>query len=246
MEHRTWGKWFFYMAAWSLPSFSSISYVAWNGKVVWLHICSLATVEAHTRAQESGFPNTLMWNAGFMQNSVRWLYLSPGKHSPLAFIANPSLLAGVLPVYAADWVCTGLYTSVAAFASITHSWSSIDAPCWDQRKRSISQLFTTSTSPQFDSIPFRSDFTDPTGTYFSNEIHGTLVQKHNQIIQNRRGNLILQTSPHTNEFLFFRRQQVTILITDKNNGNTDVSKTNHTTVLVLKKLSDGKRVRVRG
>lgn len=189
--------------SWSLPGFSCISYVAWDGKVVWLHICNLATIEAHCRALESGFLNTLMWYAGFMHNSVRWLHLSPGKHSPLVFITNPSLLAGLLPVYAADWVGTSPYASVAAFASITHSWSSIGAPCWDQRTWSINQLFTTSTSPQFDSIPFKSDFSDPTGKYFSNEIHSTLVQKHNPIIQNTRGNLILLTSPHTTEFLFF-------------------------------------------
>lgn len=97
---------------------------------------------------------------------------------------------------------TCLYTSAAAFTSITHSWSSIDALCWDQRTRSLNQLFTTSTSPQFHSIPYKSDFTDPTGKCFSNKIHGTLVRKHSPITENRRGNLILLISPHTTEFLF--------------------------------------------
>lgn len=218
MERRAWGKRIFYMATVGhCQVFPHISDVAWDGKDVWLHICDLATTEEHSRALECGVLNTLVWYAGFMHNGARWLHLSPGKHSLLAFIANPSVLTGLLPVYAADWVGTSPYTSGAAFTSITHSWSSIGAP---QRTRSLNQLFTTSTSPQFGSIPFKSDFTDPTEKYFSNEIHGTLVRKHHPIIQNRRGNLILLTSPHTTEFFFFfRKQQVLILINDRNNGN---------------------------
>lgn len=65
-------------------------------------MCHLATTAAHSRALEAAFLNTLMRYAGFLHNSVRQLPLSQGKHSALAFIANPSLLAGLVPVYATD------------------------------------------------------------------------------------------------------------------------------------------------
>lgn len=76
MEQRAWGRWLFYMATvGQCQVFPYISYV-WDGKVVWLHICKLATIEAPSRATEPGFLNTLMWYAGFMHNSARDGFIS--------------------------------------------------------------------------------------------------------------------------------------------------------------------------
>lgn len=81
----------------------------------------------------------------------------------------------------------------------------VDAPRRDQRTGSINQLSNTSTSTQSDSIPVKSDFTDPAGKYFYNQIHGTLVQTHNLITQNRRGNTYTIDFPLLLFFFFVLR-----------------------------------------
>lgn len=228
--------------SWSLPGFLYISYFAWDGKVVWLHMCNLATIEAHSRALESGFLKTLMWYAGFMQNSARWLHLSPGKHSPLAFIANPSLLSGLLPVYAAD-----RYMSVHICSSVHFYYTfmifyrcTVLRPEDTEPQPAVHHIHLSSIS--FNSIQVWLYWPHREMLFKWNSWHaGAKTQPNNRKLKGKSYTTDITTH---NWVLIFRRQQVTILITDKNNGNIDDSKTDQTSVLVLHVLSEAWRERL--
>lgn len=116
MGQMVWRKWLFYMAA---VDYTHIFCAAWDGKVAWLHICSLATIEAHSKTLESGFLNILMWCAcGFAHNI-----------GSIIVWENILLYCKSIPVYkVTSCLCSWMssYKSAHICGSIQHSRCSID------------------------------------------------------------------------------------------------------------------------
>lgn len=159
-----------------------MSYASWDGKVVWLHMCNLATTEAHSKTLESGFLNILMWCACETAPSQ--------SRKTLSSIANPPLLRMLLPVYAADWVATSPRTSAAAFASVVHSRSSLGALRPEDTERQPAFRCTH----LLNLIQFHSSLIlqSPWGNLFQIKCIARWCKNTTYIIQNRRGNLTLQ------------------------------------------------------
>lgn len=203
MEWLTWGKLLFYMATVGhCRAFHTYRMLLGMEKVVWWRKCTLATIEAHSRALEPGCLTLLMWyTCGFMHNSMSCLHLSPGKTFSSGIYCKSISAHRVTSCLCSWW---SSYKSVHICCSITFYYTfmilyRVDAPRRDQRTRSVNQLSNTSPSTQSDSIPVKSNFIDPAGKYFYNQIHGTLVQTHNLIIQNRRGNTYTIDFPKQNK-----------------------------------------------